>query len=201
MPCLDPYLESDFEYIPGAFVVPEIAGAYHANSPRVLVVTVDARVLSDARDTFLSMSRNPEAVAISGCVQVPEAIVTLLMLLLHLIANPSLCRPDDVEANIKNASKYLSRDGKYIPRVDFYHELLKSDPHSNEARVILAHRFFLHILDKGMDVNYGADNRIAMNAKMKEYKPKPEEPLYHPAYALICGIKTKMQVSHFDYNN
>jgi hypothetical protein len=192
MRALEPHLEPDFDRIPGAFVVPEVLGVYRPNSPRVLVFTVDARVLGDERETFMSISKSPEAVRAMGCVQDPTAVVTLLMLLMHIISKPSLGRSFDVEAEIHDAKKFISRGGEYVPRTDIYLEVLKTNPDLNpilNPEAVVGFRFWLGLLDMHFDPNYGIMNQIKANAKMKHREPLPTDPPKHPAQVLIHAIK------------
>jgi len=196
-PCLKalhPNLEPEFDKFPGSFRVPEVAGTYKIASPRVLYLTFDARILGDARETLASLIRSPDAVTASGCVQVAQSVMTLLMMLLHVMAHPSLGRADDIEAEITNADQYLKRDSGYIPRVDMYHEVLKTNPDADEyltPEVVVGHRIALVFLDKGLDPNTGIETLIASNAGAKKKVPVPGEPEEHPAYKLIRSIKSK----------
>ena len=194
MRAVHPHLEPAFDRIPGAFILPEVAGTYRPNSPRMMVLTIDARVLGDERETFMSISKSPEAVRAMGCVQDPTAVITLLMMLMHVISKPSLGRAFDVDNEITDTNKFFQRTDEYIPRSDILLEVVKTDPFGDailHPEIIVAFRFFILGLDPEFDIDYGIMNQIMANAKSKQREPLPTDPPKHPAQILIHAVKDK----------
>ena len=147
----------------------------HLNPPKILVLTMDARLLADNRETLSTYHKSLDAVFSSGCIQIPDKTITLFLMMMACAEKPSLTREplgDDVPAAAIRASDEQSfhaegEEGVVYSRVDLYHETIFS-----EEGLIVAHRFVWVILDTGFNINLGIENLIADNRKREATRQK-----------------------------
>ena len=179
-----PILEGSFSVLPPGHRVPEYLGVrYERSNPKHIAVTVHGKILGGSQASLMEYLRSALASSLAGADQNPEAVVTLLMMMMQVISDNGLARR--APNGDKSSPEMLMRvpGGHHVPCVDMYLETLT---HVESVNLIVGYRFHFFFLDPTVDMNWGLTKLIARN---QAAQPPAKDVKVHPVTQLIGSVK------------